>query len=93
MLAGAVATGTDPSTARVSAYVVLSEGAKSRVFKLTGTKAAPELEELQAATTIDLKRFRDAVQKDLEGSGTVTPADANWACEVVRVHVRADLGV
>jgi hypothetical protein len=93
MLAGAMAKGGDPAIEYVSAYVVLSEGVKSRVFKLGGAKSSPEIEELKAATTIDLKRFRDAVLKDLEGRGAITPADPNWACDVVRVHVRADLGV
>src|SRR5580658_95014 len=93
IMAGAVATGADAATEHVSAYVVLAEGPKSRLFKVGGKKSAPVIEELDAATTLDLKRFRDEVTKDLEGLGPVRAADATWACEVVRVHLRVDLGV
>jgi hypothetical protein len=94
MMAGAFATGTDAATTEhVSAYVVLAEGPKSRLFKIGGTKSAPMIEELDAATTLDLKRFRDAVKENLSGLGAIRPADATWACEAVRLHLRVDLGV
>jgi hypothetical protein len=93
MMAGAVATGADPVTEHVSAYVVLADGPKSRLFKIAGTKSSPQVEELDAATTLDLKRFNDQLKSDLAGLGPVRPADASWACDVVRVHLHADLGV
>ena len=93
MLAGAVAPGTDPASERVSAYVVLTEGGRSRLFKLTGTRAEPRIEELDAATTLDLKRFRDETKNDLAGLGALQAADGNWACEAVRTHLREDLGI
>ena len=93
MMAGAVATGTDPATEHVSAYVVLADGPKSRLFKISGTTNAPRIDELDAATTLDLKRFQEELKGDLAGLGPVRPAAASWACDIVRVHVRADLGV
>jgi hypothetical protein len=93
MMAGAVATGTDPATEHVSAYVVLADGPKSRLFKIAGETSAPRIEELDAATTLDLKRFQDELKKDLAGMGTLRPAAGTWACEIVRIHLRADLGV
>jgi len=91
MMAGGVAT--QGAAEHVSAYVVLADGAKSRLFKIAGTRSAPEIVELDAATTLDLKRFREEVTTDLAGRGDVRPADATWACEAVRVHLRVDLGV
>jgi hypothetical protein len=93
MLAGAMAGGGAPKDEMVSAYVVLSEGAKSRLFKISGTVGAPRVDELDAATTLDLQRFRDETQKDLAGKGQLRPADGTWACETVRAFLRVDLGV
>jgi hypothetical protein len=93
MMAGAVATGADAATEHISAYVVLADGAKSRLFKVGGTTEAPHIEELTAATTLDLKRFQEQLKMDLEGLGPLRPADATSACEIVRLHLRADLGV
>ncbi len=96
MLAGAVAPGAGPASEasdHVSAYVVLAEGAKSRLFKIGGRASAPTIEELNAATTLDLKRFQEELKKDLAGLGPLRTADATWACEIVRVHLRCDLGV
>jgi hypothetical protein len=93
MMAGAVAADGGASDPHVSAYVVLADGPKSRLFKIGGTKAKPTVEELDAATTLDLKRFQEDVKTDLAAHGPSRPADAGWACDVVRVHVRADLGV
>jgi hypothetical protein len=94
MLAGQIASeGADPATEHVSAYVVLADGAKSRVFKLGGKTSAPVIEELSSATTLDLRRFQEESKKDLAGLGVLRPADASWASEVVRLHLRCDLGV
>ncbi len=92
MLAGAVAADKDAGTEHVCAYVVLADGAKSRVFKLHGEKKAPVLEELPAATTLDLRRFQEEIKRELSGHGPARPADPSWACDFVRVHVRLDLG-
>ena len=92
MLAGAVA-GTGTETMHVGAYVVLADGLKSRLFRITGKRSAPHIEELDSATTIDLKRFQAELKKDLAGLGPMGPGDANWACETVRTYLRCDLGV
>jgi len=93
MMAGAVATGADPATEHVSAYVVLADGPKSRLFKISGATKAPHIDELDAATTLDLKRFQEELKVDLAGLGPLRPAVASWACDIVRIHLRADLGV
>jgi len=97
MMAGAVATSPDATSGQVteyvSAYVVLADGAKSRVFKVGGSTKAPGIEELSAATTLDLRRFQEDVKTDLAGLGDLAPADATVACEIIRVHLRCDLGV
>ena len=93
MMAGAVASGADPSSERVSAYVVLADGPKSRLFKVDGDKTSPVVKELDAATTLDLKRFQEELKKDLAGLGPLRTADSAWACEIVRVHLRCDLGI
>ena len=93
MMAGAVATAADASTEHVRAYVVLADGPKSRLFKIAGTKDATRVEELDAATTLDLKRFQEELKSDLAAFGTLRPAEATWACEIVRLHLRCDLGV
>ena len=93
MMAGAVATDAASATEHVSAYVVLAEGPTSRLFKLSGVKSAPRIDELDAATTLDLKRFQDEAKNDLAAFGPSRPADKAWACDVVRVHLRQDLGL
>ncbi len=94
MMAGAVVSdAADPKVEHVSAYVVLADGPKSRVFKVGGTTSAPVIEELSAATTLDIRRFQEELKKDLAGLGVVRKADAAWASEIIRVHLRCDLGV
>jgi len=87
MMAGAVASTPEPGSDWISAYVVLSAGAKSRVFKVSGKLDAPEIDELPAATTLDLKRFQDEMKNDLFGMGPAKNADAVWVCELVRAHI------
>lgn len=93
MMAGSFAVGGDPKAEHVSAYVVLAEGPKSRLFKLSGLRSAPHVEELDAATTLDLKRFQSEVSEDLEHFGPREALDKTWACEAVRLHLRSDLGL
>jgi hypothetical protein len=93
MMAGAIATGGEPATDHVSAYVVLSDGGKSRMFRVFGTLSAPQIEELDGGTTLDLRRFQEKLKRDLVGLGPHRPADAHWACDAIRVHLRCDLGM
>lgn len=93
MMAGGTAPGDAGSAGWVSAYVVLSAGAQSRVFKVSGKMDAPQVDELAAATTLDLKRFQDDLKKDLFGMGVVRAADKDWVCGVVRAHLKARDGI
>ena len=91
MLAGATAqamTGSEAGEAWVSAFVVLSAGPKSRVFKVTGRKRAPQIDELAAATTLDMKRFQDELKQDLFGMGPPGAPDKEWVLNVVRDHIK-----
>jgi hypothetical protein len=93
MMAGAVAKATDSATEHLSAYVVLSEGLESRLFKVSGTTSAPKVEELNTVTTLDIQRFHRTLKEDLAEFGPMQPADPNMVCDIVRVHLRCDLGV
>lgn len=76
----------------VSAYVVLSAGTQSRVFKVTGKTDSPQVDELPAATTLDIKRFQDDLQSDLFGMGparAMNQRDKDWVSGVVRAHLDA----
>ena len=95
MMAGATAPeGVEGATTGwVSAYVVLSAGAGSRVFKVLGKMDAPQVDELPAATTLDMKRFQDDLKKDLFGMGVTRAADKDWVCGVVRAHLKQREGI
>jgi len=81
----------------VSAYVVLSAGAKSRVFRVRGAGDAPTVEELPAATTLDMKRFQSELQSDLQPTLDAVRAEGHAAHvelsrpEAVIAHVRKHL--
>jgi hypothetical protein len=92
-MAGAAAPGDAGSAGWVSAYVVLSAGAQSRVFKVQGKMDAPHVDELPAETTIDLKRFQNELKNDLYGMGVVRAADKDWVCGVVRAHLKETEGI
>jgi hypothetical protein len=86
----------------VSAYVVLSAGPASRVFRVHGDAAAPLVEELEAATTIDPRRFRGQVQSDLQPDleavrmrghpAHVDQANTDWVCGFVRAYLKTTEG-
>jgi hypothetical protein len=81
----------------LSAYVVLSAGAKSRVFRVRGPADAPAIEELPAATTLDVKRFQSELQNDLQPALDEVRAEGHPAHielsrpEPVIAHVRKHL--
>lgn len=93
MLAGATAPGAEGGEGWISAYVVLSAGAKSRVFKVLGRRKAPQIDELAPATTLDMRRFQDELKRDLFGMGPVGIADKVWVCNVVRDHLKRTEGI
>jgi hypothetical protein len=103
MLAGGVVEPADGRAGVVSAYVVVSAGHASRLFKVQGTAGAPTVAELGAATTIDLKRFQSDLAKDLAptlaearasrpGTSITTPS-SDWVCGLVRAHLKAVEGI
>jgi len=81
----------------VSGYVVLSAGAASRIFRVRGPGRAPTVDELPAATTIDLRRFQKELEADLQGDlevlrakghpAHIEPSSAEWLCAFVRAHL------
>jgi hypothetical protein len=91
MMAGGQVGGAEGT---VSAFVVLSAGTKSRVFKVKGSAASPAITELEAATTLDIQRFRREVVDDLPrgGFGMVTP-DSSFVCGIVRAHLKKTEGI
>jgi hypothetical protein len=87
----------------VSAYVVLSAGAQSRVFRVRGLADAPKVEELPPATTLDMKRFQVELQEDLqpqldevraEGHAVhIEPSRPEWVTAFVRKHLEDTEGL
>ena len=87
----------------VSAYVVLSAGAQSRVFRVRGLADAPKVEELPAATTLDMKRFQVELGEDLQPQldelraeghpAHIEAPQADWVTGFVRTHLKKAEGV
>ena len=87
----------------LSAYLVLSAGAASRVFRVRGTGDSPAIEEMPAATTLDVKRFQTDLQEDLQPvldelrmhghPAHVELSRHEWVAAVVRKHLKATEGI
>ena len=87
----------------VSAYVALSAGAKSRVFRVRGSIDAPRVEELPAETTLNVQHFQTQIQADLEPELQGARAEGapahielsrpEWICVFVRNHLKATEGL
>jgi hypothetical protein len=87
----------------LSAYLVLSAGAKSRVFRVRVSADAPAIEELPPATTLDVKRFQTDLQEDLapvlqelraEGyPAHVELSRHDWVAAIVRKHLKETEGL
>ncbi len=99
MLAGGIVEPGVGQPGAVSAYVAYNAGRASRLFKVQGPADAPEVTELDAATTVDATRFRREVGEDVApalaaieqagGRGAVAVPSARWVTDVVRRHLRA----
>lgn len=99
MLAGGIVEPGVGQPGGVSAYVALSAGRASRLFKVEGPANAPEVRELDPATTVDVNRFRREVADDVEpalaairgagGTGAVAEPSGAWVTDVVRRHLVA----
>lgn len=102
MLAGGIVDSGGPHDA-VSAYVAVSAGRESRLFKVEGPVAAPRITELPAATTVDLGLFREELERDLQpslqrahavqGVAAISSPSSAWVCKLVRDHLLAVEGV
>ena len=87
----------------VSAYVALSAGAKSRIFRVRGTAEAPSVEELPPATTLDMKRFQGTLNEDLQPAVDELRAQGHaahvelsrpeWLAAIVRKHLKDSEGL
>jgi hypothetical protein len=75
----------------------------SRLFKVQGRIDAPLVAELDAATTVDLGRFRREVSEDLQpavvaitsrgGAASVADPKPEWVADIVRRHLQAAEGL
>jgi hypothetical protein len=87
----------------VSGYVVMSAGAASRIFRVRGPARAPNVDELPAATTIDLRRFQKELETDLQADldsvrakghpAHIEASSAEWLCAFVRAHLTETEGL
>lgn len=87
----------------LSAYVVLSAGLATRVFRVRGPTSAPEVEELPPATTLDIKRFQTELDEDLQPAlraarstdpkAHIELSRPEWVTAFVRKHLKASEGI
>jgi hypothetical protein len=102
MLAGGIVEPGAGKPGAVSAYVALSAGRASRLFKVQGPTDNPRVVELDQATTIDLARFQLEVARDLEpalyeirsrgGATGISAPSSTWVCDVVRAYAEPASG-
>ena len=99
MLAGGVVA-KGAAEGDLCAYVVLSAGHASRLFKVTGPSSAAEITELPTATTIDLKRFEREVAEHLaprvhaaQPGAFISAPSKEWVCALVAAHLKRAEGV
>jgi hypothetical protein len=89
------------SPGAVVAFVAVNFGVDgSRLFKLSGPANAPKIEELAAATTVDLGRFTRELAQELQpaleaiqqlgGTAAITQPSREWVCARVLEHLEKD---
>ena len=99
MLAGGIVEPGRGEEGVASAYVVLSAGPNSRIFKVHGPTNALKVVELAGATTLDLQRFQRELEADLMplllsaravggAAALATPAEA-FICAAVEFYLKA----
>jgi hypothetical protein len=67
------------------AYVVFAAGRSSRIFSVRGANGTSQVDELPAATTIDMRRFESALDKEI--GGAMRPSETA-ICDIVRRHLK-----
>jgi hypothetical protein len=87
----------------ISAYVVLSAGRDSRVFRVKGAPDAPVVEEMPTATTLDIRRFQTELQNDLQPALDelrmhghpvyIELSRPDWVCSFVKRHLKTTEGI
>jgi hypothetical protein len=103
VLAGGIVEPGKGREATVSAYVAFSAGRQSRLFRVNGPATAAKVTELEAATTVDPRRFQRELEEDLapalqalrvqgEPVHITRPKDA-WVTGLVRDHLKASEGI
>jgi hypothetical protein len=75
----------------------------SRLFKVDGPASAPSVQELPPATTVDLGRFDQDAQNELNpalraiaaagGQPAIARPAPAWVCAQVRQHLKASEGL
>ena len=103
VLAGGVVNVPKGGPRAVSAYVVLSAGPQSRVFRVRGAADAPSVEELPSATTLDVKHFQVELQEDLQPAldelrteghpAHIETSRPEWVTAFVRKHLKDTEGI
>ncbi len=83
----------------VHGFVAVQAGAHARLFQVSGPVAAPRIDELPPATTVDLGRFRREIElalaPELEavkrrgGAAAIARPSADWLCRLVLDHAGA----
>jgi len=104
MLAGGIVEAAAGRGGSVSAFVAYNpKPGVSRLFKVRGSTAKPDVSELPSATTVDLGQFRRTLQEELEpalaeiraqgGSAGIAAPKPEWIADVVRRHLKASEGL
>ena len=105
MLAGGIVRGGAGGEDMISAYVAVSAGRQTRLFRVGGTGAAAKVTELEAATTVDIRRFQTEIERDLAGAlassratgacgaaASIERPDDTWVIGFVRRHLEMTEG-
>ena len=98
MLAGGVVEPGAGNPGAVSAFVAYNPSpSESRLFKVEGPTDGPRVVELPSATTVDLGRFKQEVERELEpvrakivesgGAAAIASPKADWVNEIVQQHI------
>ena len=104
VLAGGIVEPNAGQPGRVSAFVAYNpRPGVSRLFKIEGSPAVPEVSELPSATTVDLGQFRRTNEQELKpaleaitgrgGTAAIASPRADWVADLVRAHLRKVEGI